>query len=439
MTTAADWSHWIRRTDTLFGELQHHFANDWNLHATANVRRYREDAELFYVYGFPDPAKGEGLEPYAYKSRGQIIDRAVDLYASGPFRAFGRCHELVVGYGGSRTSNTGSEFNTDEPLPGTGDFFTWDGSYPQPNFPIRGTPATDIDTTQHGLYAAARWSLADPLRFVTGVRYATWRVDSFYIYDTPNRSNYDLKKTIPYAGLIYDLTPNYSAFASYTDIFKPQNARDANGHYLDPIQGSSVEAGLKGEHFGGRLTTSLTFFKTKQDNVAAPVYDPVTGEPVLLPDGSQVSRPQDGTVSRGFEAELAGRLNDEWQSSFGISRTLMHDATGANVRTFIPGTLVRTFTTWTPKRWIEGLTLGAGVDWQSASRTTVGTPAGSTVLRQPSVPLVSLMARYDLSSHTSVQFNANNVLDRKYYVLDEYDNTYFGTPASATLSFQLVF
>jgi outer membrane receptor for ferric coprogen and ferric-rhodotorulic acid len=439
VTTATDWSHWTRRTDTLFGELQHNFANDWTLHASANVRRYREDAQLFYVYGFPNTATGEGLEPSAYKSRGEIIDRAVDLYASGPFQAFGRTHELVLGYGGSRTSNNGREFNAPEALPDTGNFFDWDGSYPKPNFPVQGTPLNNIDTTQNGAYAAARWSLADPLTLITGARYATWKVDSFYIYDTPNLSKYDFKKTIPYAGLVYDFSPAYSAFASYTGIFKPQNARDTSGHYLDPVEGRSVELGLKGEHLGGRLTTSLTFFRTLQDNVAAPVFDPTTGEPLLLPDGSQVSRPLDGTVSRGFEAEVTGRIGDEWQTSLGFSRTLMHDATGANVRTYIPGTLLRTFTTWTPRHWIDGLTLGAGIDWQSASRTVVGTPDGSTVLHQPSVPLVALIAKYDISPSASIQFNANNVLDRKYYVLDEYDNTYYGAPASASVSVRLSF
>lgn len=437
VTTATDWSHWTRRTDTLFGELRHAFANDWNLRASANVRRYREDVELFYVYGFPNPATGEGLEPYAYKSRGEIVERALDLYASGPFVAFGRRHELVLGYGGSRASNTGSEFNAAEALPDTGNFFEWDGSYPRPGFPARGTPLNDIDTTQHGLYAAARWSLADPLKFVTGARRATWKVDSFYIYDTPNQSRYDFSKTIPYAGLVYDLGAAYSAFASYTGIFAPQNARDASGRYLDPIDGRSVELGLKGEHFGGRLTTSLAFFRTLQDNVAAPVFDPSTGEPVMLPDGSQVSRAMQGTVSRGFEAEVAGRIGEAWQVSLGLSRTLMHDATGANVRTFVPNTLLRTFAAWTPRHWIDGLTLGAGLDWQSASRTAVGTPSGGTVLHQASVPLLALMAKYRLSPRATVQFNAANVLDRKYYVLDPYDNTYFGPPANAALSLRL--
>ncbi|KRF01863.1 hypothetical protein ASG87_10160 [Frateuria sp. Soil773] len=439
VTTAADWSHWTRRTDTLFGELQHSFGNDWTLHASANVRRYREDVQLFYVSGFPDPATGEGLEPSAYKSKGEIIDRAVDLYASGPFDAFGRTHELVLGYGGSRTSNTGREYEPTGALADTGNFFDWNGAYPRPDFPAQGSPLNDIDTTQNGFYAAARWSLADPLTLITGARYATWKVDSFYVYDTPNDSKYDFKKTIPYAGLVYDIGKDYSLFASYTGIFKPQNARNIDGHYLDPIDGRSVELGLKGEHLNGRLTTSLTLFKTRQDNVAAPVYDEATGEPLLLPDGSQVSRALDGTESRGFEVEVAGRLSDEWQASLGFSRTLMHDATGKNVRTYIPGTLLRTFATWTPRRWVDGLTLGAGLNWQSRSYTTVASPAGSVVFRQGSVPQLSLMAKYDLSPSASLQLNANNVLDRKFYVLDEYDNTYYGAPANMSLSLRLAF
>jgi outer membrane receptor for ferric coprogen and ferric-rhodotorulic acid len=439
VSTATDWSHWTRRTDTLFGELWHSFDNDWALQASANVRRYREDVQLFYVYGFPNPATGEGLEPSAYKSKGEIIDRAVDLYASGPFDAFGRTHELVVGYGGSRTSNTGREYEPMNELPATGNFFAWDGSYPEPAFPAQGSPLNDIDTTQNGLYAAARWSLADPLTLITGARRATWKVDSFYVYDTPVDSKYDFSKTMPYAGLVYDIGRHYSLFASYTGIFKPQNARNIDGHYLDPIDGRSVELGIKGEHFGGGLTTSLTLFKTRQDNVAAPVYDEVSGEPLLLPDGSQVSRALDGTVSRGFELEVTGRLGDEWQTSLGFSRTLMHDATGASVRTYIPRTLLRTFTTWTPRTWADGLTLGAGFNWQSRSSTVVGNPAGSAVLEQSSVPQLSLMAKYDFSPSTSLQFNANNVFDRKYYVLDEYDNTYYGAPASVSLSLHLAF
>jgi len=438
VTTAPDWSFWNRRTETVFGELRHSFSNDWSLRSTVSWRRYKEDLALFYVYGFPDPVTGEGLEPYAYRSKGEIIERSLDLYATGPFDLFGRRHELVVGYNGSRTSNTGLEFEPGE-LADPGNFFEWNGSYPMPAFAEQGTPLADIDTRQNGLYAAARFSLADPLKFIAGARYATWKIDSFYIYDTPTVSNYDYKETIPYAGLIYDIGKNVSLFASYTGIFKPQNSRDINGHYLDPIDGESFEIGIKGEHMDGRLNTSFTVFETRQNNVAAPVFDPVTGEPILLPDGSQVSHTIDGTRTRGFEAEAAGRLAEDWQASIGWSHYAVEDADGEPIRTFIPRTLVRAFATWTPKHWIENLTLGGGVNWQSRSSTFVGTPDGGTILHQGAVTQLSVMARYQFTPKLSLQFNGNNLLDKKYYVLDEYDNTYYGAPANYSLSLRLAF
>ena len=57
------------------------------------------------------------------------------------------------------------------------------------------------------------------------------------------------------------------------------------------------------------------------------------------------------------------------------------------------------------------------------------TPSGGTTLRQGSVTNLSLMARYQVSPKVSVQLNGNNLLDRKYFVLDQYDNTYYGAPA----------
>ncbi|MET0229885.1 MAG: TonB-dependent siderophore receptor [Rhodanobacteraceae bacterium] len=436
VTTATDWTFWNRRTENAFAELRQSFDNGWALSSTLSWRRYREDVALFYMYGFPDPATGEGLEPFAYRSDGKITETSLDVYANGPFDLFGRTHELVVGYDGSRAANTGHEAEPGE-LADPGNFFEWDGSYPKPAFSAM-YPLNDIDTDQNGLYAAARFSLTDPLKLIAGARYSTWQVDSFYLYDTPVNSKYDYDKLIPYTGLVFDIAEHYSLFASYTSIFKPQNSRDISGHYLDPVDGQSFEAGIKGEHFDKRLNTSLTLFETRQNNVAGPVFDPETGEPVLLPDGSQVTRAIDGTRTRGFEFEAAGRLNEEWQATFGWSRYVMHDGDRNPVRTFIPATLIRGFATWTPT-WMPKLALGGGVNWQSRSSTFVGTPDGGTILHQGDVTDLNLMARYAFTPQLSLQLNASNLLDRKYYVLDEFDNTYYGAPANGTLTLRYAF
>ena len=48
--------------------------------------------------------------------------------------------------------------------------------------------------------------------------------------------------------------------------------------------------------------------------------------------------------------------------------------------------------------------------------------------------MLSLMARFQVNDALSVQVNGQNLLDEKYFVLDEYDNTYYGAPASASAS-----
>ena len=47
------------------------------------------------------------------------------------------------------------------------------------------------------------------------------------------RREYRIKNQFtPYAGLTYDINDTYTAYASYTEIFQPQNARDTSGGIL---------------------------------------------------------------------------------------------------------------------------------------------------------------------------------------------------------------
>ena len=440
VTTAADWSFWDRRTRTAFAELQQSLAGDWQLHATVTWRHYDEDLALLYMFGYPDAVTGEGLVPFAYKSNMKVVHRSADLYAKGPFTLFGRAHELVIGYNGSRVYNRAEYFPHPDNLSDPGNFFNWDGSYPQPEFSGVSQLVNDIHSRQDAGYVVARLSLADPLKLIAGVRYASWKTDYFVDGESPpDGFHYSFNKAIPYAGLIYDVTRNYSLFTSYTTIFKPQNNRDVTGRYLDPIDGQSFEAGIKGEHFGGRLNTALTVFETRQNNVATGLLDPETGNPVLLADGTQASMATDGVRTRGFEAVVQGVLLPGWNASLGWSHYVFHDSDGKPVRTFVPGTLVRTFTTWNPPGVLNKLTVGGGISWQSTSHTTVATADGTTELHQASVPLLNLMGRYQVTDNVSVQLNANNLLDRKYYVLDEFDNTYYGPPLSWAVAVSVKF
>lgn len=438
VTTATDWSFWNKRKQTQFAEFSHAFENGWKLRATVNQRRFKEDLALFYVYGFPDPQTGEGLIPYAYREKVNTTQNAADLYASGPFELFGRRHELVLGFNGSKLRVKGQEYQHGT-LAEVGNFFEWDGRYPMPDFDSVGTPDTNIDTRQTGLYAAARLSLADPLKLILGARRSTFKTDYYYLYSGSYAQEQD--KTVPYAGLIYDLSASYSAFASYTEIFNPQNKREHSGRYLEPLSGKSYEFGLKGEHFDGRFNTALTLFNTRQDNVAENDLDPLTGQQRYVNDDgiTPAAVAVDGTRSRGFELEASGTPLEGWNLSLGASRYLLQAPGDRNIRPYIPRTLLRSFSAWTLPGPLHALTVGGGVNWQSSSHLDVGSPSGLSNIRQSPVTLMSLMARWQITPQLSAQLNGENLLDRKYYVLDEYGNLYFGTPLNAAASLRYRF
>jgi outer membrane receptor for ferric coprogen and ferric-rhodotorulic acid len=452
VTTAPDWSFWNRKRENAFAELRHDFGNDWTLRGALNWRRYEEDEKLFYLFGWPDPVTGQfpmsggvpdpvtGIGPYAYRSDAKVIERALDIYGTGAFDLFGRRHQIVFGYTGSIATNNGKEYAVGE-LADPGNFFEWDGSYPEPEFASEGVLLQDIESHQNGVYGTARFQLADTLKLIAGARYATWKTDYYYLYDSPDAGfHHDYRETIPYAGLIWDFSRQFSAFASYTEIFQPQNARGAGGAYLDPVDGRSYEVGVKGEHFDHRLNTSLTLFRTLQDNVATPVFDD-DGNPVWVAGQVgvlQASQGIDGTQTEGFELEASGELRRGWNLSLGWSHYQLEDGDGNAVRAFVPRTLVRLFSAWTPAV-LDRLTLGGGVNWQSSSHTFVGSPDGGMELHQGSVLLLNAMARYEVTTNLSIQANGSNLLDKKYFVLDEYDNTYYGAPRSFSVGMKLDF
>lgn len=430
LSTSAKWSFWDKTTQTTFADLMHSLDNDWLLRASFSHRETDGDMALFYVEGFPDKNTGLGLTPWAYRAQDHNQLNSFDVYGSGPFQLLGREHELVLGATTANLNRRANLFPHDpSAMPPMGSFNDWSGDYPAPVFSTEPMLLTRIGTKQAAAYSSARFSLADPLKLITGVRYTRWKTNSYDVYNDSTENVYQKNAVTPYAGLVYDINEQLSTFASYTQIFKPQDRRDVTGTYLDPVTGKSMEIGIKGEHFNRRLNTALTLYKTQSDNVAE-----LDGTK-LLPDGiTKAYRSVDGTEARGFEMEVNGELQTGWNASLGWSHNKVEDGENQAIQTYVPRTLVRAFTTWQVPGTDNKLTLGGGANWQSKTNLGVGCPSGLCRVEQDDVTLVSLLARYQFTPKISAQLNGNNLLNEKYYVLDEYGNLYFGTPANATLS-----
>lgn len=405
-----DWTYWDTTSKRAFATLQHAFSNGWKFKVGATHDETKADDKLFYP-AYNDWTTGEsnfdrttgaGISPSAgfYNTERKVT--GVDGYIDGPFQLFGREHQLMAGLSYNRREyanygdyQVGGPGQTWDPF---ASYLNWTGKIGEPNWnPL--ALASEGTITQKAGYAAARLSLADPLKLIIGARYTDWKSEG----EGADRAH---KVTTPYAGLVFDINGTYSTYASYTEIFQPQTLKDRNGGYLDPVDGKSYEVGVKGAWFDNRLNASLAVFRIEQDNVGQ-----ATGEPVIGGTGGETAyRAARGTVSRGFEFELNGELAPGWNATFGASRYVAKDINDADINTNLPQTALKLFTSYTPQS-LQALTVGGGANWQN--RIYYPVPAYGRI-EQSGYALVSAFVRYRISPEFSVQANLNNLLDKKY-------------------------
>lgn len=402
-----DWQYVDRKQHTAFVELEHRFENNWKLNVAGRASwSESEMAASFSSYS--------GSSLYLYD---RLFNYDNDVYSfdanlNGSVEVFGREHDLVFGVNANRTNLTilnslGATTLISDPL-------NWNSSsdFDYSNF----TPFSQLQykTEQIGAYAAGRFSITDSLKLITGARF------SWYDYDaattilstgkvTPNQIQENSVFT-PYAGIVYDINDTISVYASYTSIFQPQYNFGRDGSLLDPITGTNIEAGLKGEFFDQRLNGTLAVFQVMRDNVASQLSDVTYCNPTIRACFEGV----DGVRTRGIELELSGFITDRWRMTGGYTYAVSKYTEGAfagqNFATYqYPEHVFKLFTTYTFPD--EQLTIGGGVRAQSK----LYYESGSFNVEQPAYAVVDLMAKYDFNEQTSLQFNVNNVFDKEYY------------------------
>lgn len=430
-STAPEWAYNDKEFNKFYAALKQRFAQNWQATLNATHTQAKFDSKAMYLDAYVDKSTGMLVGPYAsygpgydyvggtgWNSGTRKVD-AVDLFADGGYELFGRQHTAMIGGSYSRQTNryinTWANVYPDE----FGSFYDYeDGRFPETNWGQQ-LVAQDDKTYMKSLYAATRLTLADPLHLILGARYTNWRVDTM---------SYGMEKnhTTPYAGLVYDIDDNWSAYASYTSIFQPQNYRDSSGRYLTPVTGNNYEAGLKSDWMNSRLTTTLSVFRIEQDNVGQSTGRVIAGSTDIAYEEV------DGTVSRGVEFELNGALTDNWQMTFGATRYIADDSDGNAVNPYLPRTSIKLFTRYRLPA-MPALTVGGGVNWQNRVYSDVVTPYGTWRAEQGSYALVDLFTRYEVTKNFSLQGNINNLFD-KAYDTNVQGSLVYGEPRSVSVT-----
>ncbi|WP_201190216.1 TonB-dependent siderophore receptor [Pseudomonas fluorescens] len=416
------WENKDQEVNTVFAEIRHNLANDWKLQVNAN---YAEQNGVFsgsYQSRWNSPT----LERTVWQATYDENQTGLDGFLSGPFQAFGRTHELVLG-----ASKRIYDMTTQNYTPY--DMF-WPITAGKPNF-TRSDRVREI-TTQDGVYATTRLSLADPLKLILGGR-LDW-------YDYDNRDaegDYKVTRNVTrYAGLIYDLDEHHSVYASYSDIFTPQSEKDVSATPVKPIVGKNYEVGIKGEYWGGALNASLAVFRVDQENRAVQVFVPNCPQ-------ADCYQPSGEIRSQGVDLELQGALTENWQLGGGYTyarvHTLKDDANPQNENqrfdTDTPEHLFKLTSSYRFQGPLEKLRVGGSVYWQSRMYNDIALADGSEYrLKQGSYATTDLMAGYQVNRNLDLQLNANNIFDRNYYASistsTQYGGDSYGTPRNLMLT-----
>ena len=422
------WAHWDSNIKSYFAELEQKLGGDWTAKLTYDEKRTQRDSKLLFLSGKPGANGTSGIFLYPGMYIDDNKEQQASLSFSGTYPLWGQRHEASLGYvwAKNRLDELGYAGSFVNPL--TTDLASFTPE--EPSWDLSKTSGEmHIRQKNQSLYAATRLHLNDDLKLLLGANYVQAESSgSSYGTDTI----YDEDKVLPYAGLTYNFSPEYTGYLSYTSIFRPQTTKADDGSINKPIEGESYEVGVKGSWLDDKLTATMAVFRTEQSNY--PLRDS-DGIPTLRT--TQVS----DLRSQGYEFGLAGQLSDHLNLSFGYTQFSLKDLiNGGDARTFNPTQSFNLLTTYQVPQ-LPKLKLGLGVQWQDQTYLDVPEATANGVItqkagiiEQDAYALVNLMASYELNEHMTLQANGNNLTNEKYLFNFPNQQGFYGAPANYSVA-----
>ncbi|MFT3762250.1 MAG: TonB-dependent siderophore receptor [Pseudoxanthomonas sp.] len=425
-STTQDWTYWNSTTDAGFVEYTHQLTDRWELKASYNYRLYDHDSQLFMAYSPTglDPATGEGLVGWAYKSPYKTTAHLGDITLKGRFDLFGREHEAMLGASTARSEGTDYYHPTDFSGPAFGFLpgFPYAGNaIPEPVWGER-TVYTTLNQRLTRVFGATRLSMTDRFKAIVGFNWAEYQRDGSD--DAGAHFDQTEKNFAPYAGLTFDFTDKVLGYVNYSYIFQPQEQLDYDRKYIDPSKGVNYEAGVKAEWLDRHLLTTLAWFSAKQEGLA-------TYGGTRFMDGYAFGYYTGVDIeSKGFELEATGKLNEYVDLLFGYTRLKMGGDDGSKTYSWVPR---RTSNLALSVRvpGYTALSFGIGGRWQSAMSNTDS--FNGYAVHQDGYALLNAFAAWDITPDVTLRANVDNIADKKY-INSLYSVSYYGAPREYALN-----
>lgn len=424
------WGYNQTEDKEVFLSLDHQFNDRWKL----------------TIAGSHWERKYEGVLPIVFTQRSNLqvkkteqkTDR-LDVNLVGAFDALGREHTFTLGFNASKMGRD-NRYLWSSNITSVSLVNNWAWSYDEAmqNL-VSSTFSENPDRTEsksYGLLGKLNFKLTDDLTAIVGGRmswyqYDYWNSSGVHQPTSGGRVNH---KFTPYAGLVYALTPQWSAYVSYADIFRPQwGYYTRGGSLIDHEMGKSYELGIKGELLNGRLNTAFAIYQANRENTAMLESEPYNLNCSGNPAGGACYTAVGKSRTRGFDAEVNGELLPGWQMGAGYTYShqeiLKSASTVGYAMSNTPRHLFKLFSSYQlDDQW----TLGGGVQVQSEEAPTYSASVGKL---QSGYSVWNAFARYRINKNLEASLNVKNLFDKTYWANGAaYYKSLYGEPRSFMLT-----
>lgn len=405
-----------------FLEVEHFFDNGVLLAASYNRTERDFDYLLNYTTTPIDPVTGESGR-WALATDQELEEDAYQLRLDMPVSLFGLEHKVLLGAHHRRSENVSSGYDIDFGYPPINVFKPDTANNPKPNLaPFSDPSTTDVEET--GIYFKTTSYLTEATQVIVGGRLTNWKSDDGQEEEEVN------DEFTPYLGLVHEINPGLSLYASAAQSFVPQTTKDVNDKLLDPREGTQFELGAKGEFNRGFTTYQVALFSITDEN--RPIDD--INNPGFSEAGGKVR-------AQGFEGEVTGQVSENVQVITGYAYTdteqVKSDDPDAEGKPFAPDAPEHSVKLWGKYTFNPSWEAGLGAEYSSGTFAQ----SGNVRWEQGGYTTFSAMAAYNLNKDSRITLTGSNLTDKRYYsrVQGGGRQNYFGDARQFRLSFETRF
>lgn len=426
---------------------EHEFNKDWSFKSSSQYTMTKRDQ--ISIYATPSfTSSGTPLYKQAFSDikMGPVYSIDTDQMLTGHFDTLGIKHDIVAGV---RYANSWYKMDMRRPNPNLFSSYTFTDPY-NPNW---GVPFGNLTQYMYGYSNSQQFneyfndviSFTDRLRLSAGVNYVQ--------YSTFTRSGMNsnplMQGSTQYnknglgwrVGLMYDILPELTAFASYTTTFSPQAPNltsDGIIQTFDPETGDQKEIGLK-YSIADFASVSAALYDINLSNV--PETDPDPAKALL---GYDVQTGKQRSSGGEIEATLQPLPGWNLLASYSHINARISEDNSYLIGSPIPNVPKDTFRFWSTYEFqdgpAQGFTIGGGLTTSSGRTTNLISQANPNLVAYlGGYTTFDAMASYRFGP-AKVSVNIKNLFNARYWATAaSYNYVYPGQPLTAIVRLSMDF